>query len=185
MARVPEGFELVSTVPEGFELVEPAVEPQGVAGTLTGAAQLAGAGIVGAGKQAIEGLSGLGGIVAGKPVEEAVGAAQALTAQIPDVEIGPEGQQLLNTISEKFQAAPEFVKEIFNAVSTLGPSISESTFQATGSPALAALAGAVPGALEAVTPLAGAKAVARAVPGLPPNAPQRAKDLAQGIFDFQ
>ena len=149
--------------------------------TLTGAADIAGTAVAGLGKEAIEGLSGLGGVIAGRPVGEAVASAQALTSQIPDVQLGEQGQALVQSISDRFQAAPEMVKEIVNAVSTLGPSIGEATFQATGSPALATAAEVLPGALEAATGLRAPKAVGGAVG----QAADVVAETAEDVFKFQ
>ena len=166
---------------------QPVQEPQGqtLGQTVTGAADIAGAGIVGVGKQVIEGLSGLGGLVMGRGVDESVAGAQALTSQIPDVELGQDAQALIQSVSQKFNAAPELVKDIVNAVTTLGPSIGEATFQATGSPALATAAEVLPAALESVGGFAAGRKVAGAIPDVAQDVASTGKELSTELFTTQ
>lgn len=149
-------------------------EGLGIGGILAGGANILASGAVEAGTQAIEGLSGLGGLVAGRGVEQSVESAQALSGQIPQIPLGEDAQALIADISERFQAAPDLVQEIFGAIANLGPSVGESVFQATGSPLGASLAGAIPGLLETATGLRGPAALARAIPERPGiEAPQQ------------
>ncbi len=143
----------------------PPQEELGVLDTAIGAANIANRAIAGLGEEAVAGLTGLAFAPSGTGAE----AVEAVREAIPDVEIGAQGQQLIADISEKFQAAPEVVKDVFKAFATLGPSLGESAFQAAeGLPpevrgTAAALAGATPGALEAATTLGGARAAKQAV----------------------
>lgn len=128
---------------------------QSMRSTLGGAADIIGAGLYGAGKQAIEGLSMLGG--GGTP--QAIESAQMMTAQLPEYQLGENAQNLITGIQQKYQQyAPELVKEIVNDFVTLGPSLGETVFQKTGSPELATMARMLPETIEAATGLAGAQA---------------------------
>lgn len=154
MASVPEGFELVDeTIPEGFEVVEAVpVEPD----TLAGIGDIAATTAAGLGKSAVEGIAGIGGLLMGKSAGESIEAAQAIG--IPEVQLGEQGQALVQNISEKFQASPQLVQDVVNAVMTLGPSVGESVFQAAGSPLAATAASILPEALETAGGLRAGKA---------------------------
>lgn len=162
-----------------------APEDPGVIDRLTGAADIIGSTVYGAGKEIVEGISGLGGLAMGKTAGEASTAAQALTEQLPSYDLGEDAQELIRTLSEKYQAAPELIKEIGSAFMTLGPSLGESAFQATGSPLVASLAGAAPGALEAATGLRAPKAIAGAIPEEAIQAITEAPQAAAEIFTKQ
>jgi len=140
-----------------FQQQEPPSTP---ADTIAGIGDIAVTTAAGLGKSAVEGIAGIGGLLMGKSAGESIEAAQAIG--IPDVQLGEQGQALVQTISEKFQASPQMVQDIVNAVMNLGPSIGESVFQATGSPLAATAASILPEALEAATGLKGGKAVIKA-----------------------
>lgn len=190
MASVPEGFELVEDVPQGFELVggqDDVSQPdQSVGDMLFGAANIVGSAITGLAGEGIKGLSTVGGLLTpGQDPQQAVLNAEALQSQLPVLPIGEEGQALLANLAEWFKDSPEIVQEIFSAASTLGPSIGESGFQAARkipvigeaiAPTVGALAGAVPGAIEAITGLRGGRTVAKAL--AQPPAPT---DIAAGV----
>jgi hypothetical protein len=173
---VPQGFKLADTkgnIPQGFKVVSR--PEQSLGGQIIGGANLAAAGVVEAGKQITEGLSGLGGLVMGKSAGESSQAAQDLTSNIPSVPLGEDAQQLISTISEKFQAAPELVQNIFNEFSNLGQSVGDKVFDVTGSPVVATAARILPEALESVGGLAAGKKVIGAIP----DAAEAVQDVAQ------
>jgi hypothetical protein len=189
MMPIPAGFKAVEpkgNIPAGFKVIS---EPeQGVGGQLLGAGNIAAAGVTEIGKQAVEGLSGLGGLVMGKGAGEASQAAQALTSNIPSVPLGEDAQQLIGSISEKFKASPQLVQDIFSAVSTLGPSVGESVFKATDSPALATAARILPEALESVGGLAAGRKIAGVIPDVvdtAQDAVQTGKELSTELFTTQ
>lgn len=159
------------TIQQVSPVVEPIVEPQeqtaqeglGPLDTAIGAANIFNRTVTSLGEQAVAGIGGV--LESLNPfAEEGAGARQseAIQQAIPDIEIGAQGQQLIADISKKFQASPQMVKDIASAFINLGPSLSESTFQATGSPLAAVAVGALPEALEAATGLGGARAVKQA-----------------------
>lgn len=161
MASIPVGFELVeqAPIPAGFEAV-PEQEPQGLLDTAIGAANLANIAITGLGEQAISGVGGL--LQQINPLaDEGAGARRVEEIQqaIPDVQLTQQGQQLIKTISEQFKGSPQVVQDIVNAFTTLPEATRATVFEATGSPGLAAIAGAVPEALEAATGFRGARAL--------------------------
>jgi hypothetical protein len=149
-------------------------EGQGVGDIIIGAADIAGLAGTELLKEGVKGLSVVGGLINPfTPQLEAVENAEALQAALPDFQLGEQGRALVQALTEKFKNSPEIVQEIVGAASTLGPGLSEMTFQATeGLPAeirggLSAAAGAIPGALEAAATLKGGRAVAETVAAAP------------------
>ena len=144
------------------ELVEAtAIESQP---TLEGAADVVGAGVAGAGKSMLEGLSMLGGVgsqpgkVAGD-VEQSIANAQAMG--IPDYQLGQEGEAVINLLSEKYKEyTPQVVQDVLSAYGSLGETMGDYVLDKTGSPLLATGARMVPDAVEALATL-GASRVAR------------------------
>lgn len=151
----------------------------GVIDTLGGVADLAGVAATGLGREVVEGLSGLGGLVMGKGVDESVQAAQALGAQLPQAELGEEGQRLIQSLSERFNASPEIVQRIGSEFMNLGENLGERTFQATGSPLAATAAQILPDALGAAAGLGAAKAV----PGAAKAVTESAGELGKSALD--
>ncbi len=146
-------------------------QEQGVGSMLLGGANLLASGVAGAGDQVLGGLSQLGGLVSGRGPEQAIQSAEALTQAIPDVPLGEDAQALIQNISERFQAAPAFVQEVFRAVQTL-PEAAGEVGRKVGEPfglssTLGAGFSAIPAALEIGTGLKGARTVAGAIPDLP------------------
>lgn len=163
---------------------------QGLGGQLIGAADIAGFAGTELLKEGVKGLSTVGGLLTpGRDPQQAVQSAEALKAALPSFQLGEEGQRLITTLSERFKDSPEIVQELFNAASTLGPSIAESTFQATeGLPpqvrgALAAAAGAIPGALEAVAGVRAPRALSEIPELAATKAGGRAEDLTSEAAD--
>ena len=174
MANIPEGFELVEdTVPEGFELV--AESGMDFGDTLRGAADIAGVAATGLGQQLTEGLSGIGGLVMGRGVDESVANAQALGALVPQAELGEPGQQLIQSLSERFNASPEIVQTIGREFMNLGQSVGDRVFDTTGSPLAATIARSLPEAIEAATGLKAAKAL--------PGTIKAAESAIDGVVD--
>lgn len=129
-----------------------APQEQGFGDALIGAANLANIGITKLGEQAVSGIGGA--LQALNPLAgEGAGARRSEQIQeaIPDVALTTQGQQLIQTISDKFKTSPEIVQNIVSEFSNLGQSLGERTFEATGSPLAATLVGALPEALEAGT----------------------------------
>lgn len=185
---VPQGFKLVqqpSNIPAGFKPVD---EGLGVGGALLGGANLLAAGVAGAGEQALGGLSQLGGVIAGRGPGQAIQSAEALTAAIPDVPLGEDAQALITNLSERFQTAPDIVKQIVASAQGL-PEAAGEIGRAIGEPiglgaTLGAAASAVPAALEAATGLG----AARRVPGAIATAAQAVEpltDVATAVFKRQ
>ena len=161
MVNLPEGFELVpQSIPEGFELVSPPQE-QGVADTAIGAANLANIAITGLGEQAVAGVGGL--LQQFNPLaSEGAGArrVEQIQESIPNVPLTPQGQQLIQSLSQKYNdIAPETLKSLVSDFASLGPDLGERAFEATGIPAVGAIVGAVPEALQAATGLKGVRAL--------------------------
>ena len=161
MVNIPEGFELVpQSIPEGFELVSPPQE-QGVADTAIGAANLANIAITGLGEQAVAGVGGL--LQQFNPLaSEGAGArrVEQIQESIPNVPLTPQGQQLIQSLSQKYNdIAPETLKSLVSDFASLGPDLGERAFEATGIPAVGAIVGAVPEALQAATGLKGVRAL--------------------------
>jgi hypothetical protein len=138
------GFDLSTAQPTA----EPEQESLGVGGAILGAANLANIGITQLGEQAVRGASALGGPLLGKSVGESLASAENLTESIPDVKLTKQGQQILQSVSEAFSDSPEIVQDVVNAFSTLPEAVRSKVFDITGSPAAAAIAGAIPEALE-------------------------------------
>ena len=162
-------------------------EPQGLtAGEIgSGALNLAGAGLAGVGEEIATGLSGLGGLLMGKPLDASLAAAEGLGEQIPDFQLSPEGEALAGAISEKFQAQPEMIKEIISDFVNLGKDLGERTFEATGSPLAATAVRVLPEALEAVSGIRGGKAVVEsAASRLPATVESIAQDVAKPQVEF-
>lgn len=137
---------------------------QGLLDTAIGAVDLAGAAITGIAKEGIKGISAVGGLIDPTTTPlQGIENAEALQAALPNFQLGEQGQALLQTLIDKFKDSPQILQDIVSAASTLGPDISEATFKATGSPLLAAGAGIIPGALEAVTGIKGARAASGAI----------------------
>lgn len=166
---VPKGYELVEEIPQGYEVVNEPDEP-GIMDTIGGVANIAAAAGVGVGKQALTGLHELGGLIMGRGVDASIAEAEATVGQIPDVPLGESAQNIITSLSEKYQAAPEIIKDIVSSFANSGENLAEATFQGTGSPLLAAGARIVPDAMEAAmggsllrsTPKAVAKVAATA-----------------------
>lgn len=152
----------------------------GVIDTLGGVADIAGVAATGLGREVVEGLSGLGGLVMGKGVDESVRAAQALGEQLPQAELGEQGQRLIQSLSEKFNASPEMVQRIGSEFLNLGENLAERTFQATGSPLAATAVRLLPDTLGAATGTLAAKTVPVAAKAVTESAGELAKSaLAQ------
>lgn len=175
-------------------------EGQSIGQIATGAADILGLAGTTIAKEGIKGLSTAGGLIApllsGDPEDfggpqQVVSNAKALEAILPNFQLGEEGERLASTLIEKFKDSPQIIQELFTALSTLGPTTGESTFQALkdtplapAAPALAALVGAVPGALEAATALKVPRAVAGAV-GRAGEAVVPTAETVQDIFTKQ
>jgi hypothetical protein len=166
------GFDLSSAQPEA-ETAEAVDEPQeqGVGSMLLGGANILASGVAGAGEQVIEGLSELGGVITGRGPEQSIQSAQALTEAIPGIPLGEDAQQLIQNISERFNASPQVAQDIFNFVTHNISALPETVGdigQKIGEPiglgsTLGAGFSAIPAGLEAVTALKGAR-VLQAVP---------------------
>ncbi len=183
------GFDIRTAQPAQQQATAQAPTPQedglGVGGAILGAANLANIGITQLGERAV---SGVGGVLQSlNPLAgEGAGArrSQQISEAIPDVALTQQGQQLIQTISDKFKTSPEIVQNIVNEFSSLGQSLGERTFEATGSPLAATLAGALPEALEAGTGIGAvkvAKGAAQAVPS--PDVFTRQSATKQAIAD--
>jgi len=98
------GFDLSSAQPEAEAVAAPS--EQGVGSMLLGGANILASGVAGAGEQVVEGLSELGGVITGRGPEQSIQSAQALTEAIPDIPLGEDAQQLIQNISERFNASP-------------------------------------------------------------------------------
>lgn len=105
------------------------------------------------GKDFLKGQMVVGGLI--NPIQtdkqKMVKETEEFIKSLPDFEIGREGQQIIQSLTNSFKDSPEIVQKIIKAAATLGQSMGDATFEATGSPFLAAAAGTIPGALEAVT----------------------------------
>jgi len=129
----------------------------------TGAADIAGKGIYEAGKKSLEGLSMLGGFkgVGRDSMPASIANAQAMSASMPEYEMGEDAIALTQILSEKYKEyAPEIVKDFLSAYGSLGESVGNKVLDVTGSPLLATGARMIPDAVEAATTL-GAANVAR------------------------
>jgi len=129
----------------------------------TGAADIAGKGIYEAGKKSLEGLSMLGGFkgVGRDSMPASIANAQAMSASMPEYEMGEDATALTQILSEKYKEyAPEIVKDFLSAYDSLGESVGNKVLDVTGSPLLATSARMIPDAVEAATTL-GAANVAR------------------------
>ncbi len=124
--------------------------------TLAGAADIALGTGYSAGREAISGLAG----IAMSPGGQGGQAVQAVQAAIPEYQMSRQGQEIIQGIAQKYQAAPDFVKSIVTDAMNLGGSLGESVFQATGSPLAATAAQVLPGALEATTGVRGGRIAA-------------------------
>lgn len=146
---IPKGYEVVEEIPTGYEAVD---EPEslGVMGAVKGVADIAGAAITGAAKQSVEGLLNIGGTLMGKGTQKAVQDSRYIMGKLPDYTVGDEGQQLIKTLSEKYQAAPEMIKDIVSSFANIGQTTGDAVYGATGSPMLAAGARVLPEAMESV-----------------------------------
>lgn len=143
-------------------------EDQSVGSMLLGGANILASGVAGAGEQVVGGLSQLGGLVAGRGPEQSIQSAEALTQAIPDVPLGEDAQSLINSLSERFQTAPDIVKQIVASAQGL-PEAAGEVGRAIGEPiglgsTLGAVASAIPAGLEAAAGLRGARAVGAAIP---------------------
>lgn len=144
-----------------------AQKEMGAFDTLAGAADIALSTGATMGKEAISGLAGLF-MAPGDREGQGAQVVEQVKAVIPDYQLSRQGQEIINSLSQKYQdIAPEVLKSIVGDAMTLGPAITESTFQVTGSPLASVLAGAIPGALEAATSIKGGRAAAEQVAKLP------------------
>ena len=152
------------------------VQPQeemGLGDYATGAADIVGKGAYEAGKKSLEGLSMLGGFkgVGTDSMPASIANAQAMTAQMPEYEMGEDAIALTQVLSEKYKEyAPEIVKDVLSAYGSLGESVGNKVMDVTGSPLLATGARMIPDVIEAATTL-GAANVAK----------QGAKGVASGM----
>ncbi len=150
-------------------------QEQGVGSMLLGGANILASGVAGAGEQVIEGLSELGGVITGRGPEQSIQSAQALTEAIPDIPLGEDAQQLIQNISERFNASPQVVQDIFNFVThniSALPETAGDIGQKIGEPiglgaTLGSVASAIPAGLESVAGLRGARVVGAAIPDVP------------------
>lgn len=153
-----------------------------------GGANLLAAGVTGAAEQVVGGLSQLGGIVSGQGPERSIQNAEALTNAIPDLPIGDNAQNLIQSISQKFNASPQMVQDIVNSFSGLSDAAGDIG-QKIGEPVglgatLGAAASTIPAALEAATGLAGARTIPKAAVNAGIKAAS-ATDAAVDIFTRQ
>ena len=141
-------------------------ESQSIPSMVKGGANLLAAGVGGMGEQMVGGLSQLGGVLMGRGPEKSIQNAESLTNAIPDVPIGQDAQDLIQSISKKFDASPELVKTIVNSLSGL-PDAAGDIGMKVGLPiglgaTLGAAASTIPAALEAITGATGAKGIPKA-----------------------
>jgi len=139
---------------------QPQQEGQGFVDTAIGAANLANIAATKLGEQA---LSGVGGALqALNPMAgEGAGAyrVQQIQEAIPDVELTRQGQQLIQSLSEKYkEIAPETIKSLVSDFASLGQDLGAMTLEATGSPLAATAVRVLPEALEAATGFGAARA---------------------------
>lgn len=144
---------------------QPPAEPEPTAPELTaggavlGTANLINKAVTGLGEQAVSGLAG----TLFTPSGEGGRVVEAVQEAIPDVPLTQEGQQVFESISQKFNdIAPDRIKELLNTFSTLGQSLGTATTDITGSPALGAVVTALPEALSSVTGLKAARSLSDA-----------------------
>jgi len=152
----------------------------------SGVFSVAGVGAANVGKTALEGSLALSGQIA-RPlipvanniarnfgfdgrmkdikVDDSLKAAEALTDKLPSVEINEDGERLITMLSEKYQTAPELLKNIVNDFVNMGENFGETAFNAVedlpipaeAKGAVAATARVLPDALEAATGFTGGK----------------------------
>lgn len=151
---------------------------------LTGVADIAGMAGAEMLRSGAQGISTVGGLI--NPFStpsEAVAGGEALAEALPEYNLGEDAQALISDIGQKYgEYAPDLLKELVNQASIpLGSSIGESVYQATESPVLASLAGAVPTALEAATVARPAKAVAGAISKGAGQVADTATDVAKAV----
>lgn len=167
------------------QLLQPEAVPEqgGLGGTVVGALDVAGGALVGLGKQSIEGLNELGNLLLGKSGEEAIKEAQALTGAMPEYKVGEEGQALIKSLSEKYQASPEVVKDIISSFVNIGQNMGDKVLDLTGSPEAATAARMIPDIMESMMGLK----VAKAVPGAATvkETAGAVKDITEGVFKYQ
>lgn len=176
---LPEGFVLDEPqaqpdVPAGFVLDEPAKEPLGVGGTVKGAADLIASGVAGTGEDI---LAGYAGMLAGRDesgrqdLASAVDVIKGVKAAIPDYNVGEEGMQVAQLVSDAYEKyVPEEIKnivkqaqgapeEVFARGIDNSRRLRERGYDTLadvsdfGAPILATATGAIPAVLEGVTAL--------------------------------
>ena len=164
---------------------QPVETPQEDPSLLTGAADIAGLAGTEMLRSGLQGITTVGGLIDPfSTPSEAVEQGETIAQAIPEYNLGEDAKTLISGISEKYgKYAPDFLKEIVTAASTLGPSVGESVYQATGSPLAASLAGAVPGALEAATGLRPARAVAGAIGEVAPTVARETVGVVETTAD--
>jgi hypothetical protein len=147
--QIPQGIPGVSDVAAAAP-VEP--ENMGALDTAIGAANLVNIAGTKLGERAV---SGVGGIVQSLNPFAGEGAGAAASKQIadiiPDMPLTSQGQQLIKTLSEQFNASPEIVQHIGRQFMNLDQNIGDRVFDATGNPLAATIARSLPEALEAAT----------------------------------
>lgn len=161
-----------------------------VGSVLTGAADIAGAGVYGTGEAAVEGLVGLGAL----PFKGS-DAADVMDV-VPDYQIGEDAKGIINFIAEKYKDSPQVLQDIITYVGNIPQAAGDATLEATGSPAAATLIHKGPEMLA--TALGGGVAVkqgqnvvdaavdaARATPAAAMTAVNKGTELAKQIFDYQ
>lgn len=155
-----EGINSVDVEWDSLDQKVPPTE-QGFLDTTIGAANLANIAITGMGEKAISGIGGA--LQALNPLApEGAGARRVEEIQefIPDMPLTAQGQKLIQSLSQKYQdIAPDVLKSLVSDFASMGPDLGEKAFEVTGSPAVGAIVGAIPEALQAATGFKGAKAL--------------------------
>lgn len=181
--QIPKGYELVedSVIPSGYEAVEPEM---GLGDIMSGVGNIAATAGVGLGRQIVEGLSETGGLLLGKGTDRSIQEAKAFSSKIPEVPLGENAQRIVQGLSEKYQAAPEMVKDIISEVINTGPKLGEATFQKTGSPLLSTGVRMLPESLESAIGMKSLRAVPKAA-AVTGKVADEAVDIGKGIFKYQ
>ena len=135
----------------------------GFLATVGGTANLLASGMVSGGKQSLEGLSMLGGVLSGQGVDKSIDSARSMSSKIPDLPMGENAKSVASNIGEKFQQSPQVLKDFVQAGSQLSDTAGDIG-QAIGGPVglgatFAAAASTIPEALASVPAFRGAKPV--------------------------
>ena len=131
--------------------------------TVGGGINLLASGMAGAGKQSVEGLSMVGGLLMGKGVDRSIEGARNLSDSIPGMPMGENAQSVARNVGEKFQQSPQMLQDFVKAGSQLSDTAGDIGY-AIGGPVglgatLAAAASTIPEALASVPAFRGAKPV--------------------------